>query len=82
MPQATSTVEKRPAWRFAGPDAEHRPSLSEVNATIRAPQGGLWLRHVLAFAGPDYMASVGYGPGKLGNGPPDDSNQAGLLYWP
>ncbi len=60
MTQATSTVEKQPAWRFAGLEAEHRPSLSEVHSTIAVPQGGLWIRHLLAFAGPGYMVSVGY----------------------
>ncbi len=60
MTQATSTVEKQPAWRFAGPEAEHRPSLSEVHSSIAVPKGGLWIRHLLAFAGPGYMVSVGY----------------------
>jgi manganese transport protein len=60
MTQATSTVERRPAWRFADPEAEHRPSLSEVHSTIAVPKAGLWIRHLLAFAGPGYMVSVGY----------------------
>jgi manganese transport protein len=60
MTQATSTVEKPQAWRFAGPEAEHRPSLSEVHSSIAVPKGGLWIRHLLAFAGPGYMVSVGY----------------------
>ena len=37
-----------------------RPSLSEVHASIPVPQGGIWLRRFLAFAGPGYMISVGY----------------------
>ncbi len=35
-------------------------SLAEVNSTIAVPQGGLWLRRLLAFSGPGYMISVGY----------------------
>ena len=35
-------------------------SLSEVHASIPVPQGGIWLRRFLAFAGPGYMISVGY----------------------
>ena len=44
------------AFRRAG----RRPSLSEVHASIAVPQGGIWLRRFLAFAGPGYMVSVGY----------------------
>jgi manganese transport protein len=36
------------------------PSLSEVNASVRVPMGGPWLRRLLAFSGPGYMVSVGY----------------------
>jgi manganese transport protein len=37
-----------------------RPSLSEVNASVRVPLGGSWFRRLLAFSGPGYMVSVGY----------------------
>jgi len=50
-----ATVES-PAWR-SGLDAA---SLPESNATIPVPQGGSWVRRLLAFAGPGYMISVGY----------------------
>ena len=43
-------------WHSA-PDV---PSLPESNATIPVPQGGSWVRRLLAFAGPGYMISVGY----------------------
>ena len=45
-----------PAWR-SRLDAV---SLPESNATIPVPQGGSWVRRLLAFAGPGYMISVGY----------------------
>ena len=35
-------------------------SLPESNATVPVPQGGSWVRRLLAFAGPGYMISVGY----------------------
>ena len=35
-------------------------SLSEVHASIKVPQGGIWLRRFLAFAGPGYLVTVGY----------------------
>ena len=60
MADTTSVIQGLPAWRFAGPDAAQRPSLSEVHASIPVPQGGIWLRRFLAFAGPGYMISVGY----------------------
>jgi len=60
MADTTSVIHSPPAWRFAGPDAARRPSLSEVHASIPVPQGGIWLRRFLAFAGPGYMVSVGY----------------------
>src|SRR6187551_2537974 len=44
-------------WRS---EKSHRPSLSEVNASIAIPIGGHWFRRLLAFAGPGYMVSVGY----------------------
>ena len=43
-------------WRFTA----SRPSLPEAHASIAVPKGGLWLRRLLAFAGPGYMVSVGY----------------------
>src|SRR6476646_7323877 len=58
MADTTSVIQPAPAWRFA--DAGRRPSLAEVHASIRVPQGGIWLRRFLAFAGPGYMVSVGY----------------------
>ena len=58
MADTTSVIQARPAWRFA--DAGRQPSLAEVHASIRVPQGGIWLRRFLAFAGPGYMISVGY----------------------
>ena len=68
MADTTSVMQGLPAWRFAGPEAARRPSLSEVHASIPVPQGGVWLRRFLAFAGPGYMISVGYmDPGKLGH---------------
>ncbi|MFX5084942.1 hypothetical protein ABTC40_20085, partial [Acinetobacter baumannii] len=48
------------AWRYSSPDGEARLSLPEVHASVAVPQGGLWLRRMLAFAGPGYMVSVGY----------------------
>jgi manganese transport protein len=60
MAETTSVIHAPPAWRFAGPDAARRPSLAEVHASIPVPQGGIWLRRFLAFAGPGYMVSVGY----------------------
>src|ERR1700712_2581134 len=47
-------------WTFAKPEDDHRPSLPEVHASIPVPQGGLWIRRLLAFMGPGYMVSVGY----------------------
>jgi manganese transport protein len=60
MTQAASTAKRPPAWRFADPEAERRRSLAEVHSSIAVPKGGLWIRHLLAFAGPGYMVSVGY----------------------
>ena len=49
-------VAAKSGWR-----QDHgRPSLPEVYATVTVPKGGLWLRRMLAFAGPGYMISVGY----------------------
>jgi manganese transport protein len=60
MPDDQTLAPPLPAWKFAGPDHERRPSLPEVNATVRVPQGGIWVRRLLAFVGPGYMVSVGY----------------------
>ncbi len=45
-------------WRFAR--VGDRPSLAEANASVPVPKGGVWFRHLFAFAGPGYMVSVGY----------------------
>jgi len=47
------------AWRF-GHDAHAEPSLGALNASVRVPASGHWLRRFLAFLGPGYMVSVGY----------------------
>ncbi|PZM13933.1 Nramp family divalent metal transporter [Rhizobium tubonense] len=47
-------------WAFSKPEDDHRPSLPEVHASIPVPQGGIWIRRLLAFMGPGYMVSVGY----------------------
>ncbi|KAA0595248.1 manganese transport protein [Azospirillum lipoferum] len=60
MSQAEAAVPPHSAWRYSSPGAEIRPSLPEVHASVPVPQGGLWLRRLLAFAGPGYMVSVGY----------------------
>ncbi|MGA1858552.1 Nramp family divalent metal transporter [Azospirillum sp. 11R-A] len=60
MSEAEAAVPPHRAWRYASPDGEVRPSLPEVHASVAVPQGGLWLRRLLAFAGPGYMVSVGY----------------------
>jgi manganese transport protein len=46
-------------WR-ADAAADARPSLPEVNSTVRVPFGGHWSRRLLAFVGPGYLVSVGY----------------------
>jgi manganese transport protein len=60
MSDPRSAPVARPAWKFAGPDDDFQPSLPEVHASIRVPQGGQWIRRLLAFMGPGYMVSVGY----------------------
>jgi manganese transport protein len=47
-------------WAFSKHQDDHRPSLPEVHASIPVPQGGIWIRRLLAFMGPGYMVSVGY----------------------
>jgi manganese transport protein len=56
QPPANDMTGDQSGWRFTG----ERPSLPEANATIAVPQGGTWIRRLIAFAGPGYMVSVGY----------------------
>lgn len=35
-------------------------SLGALNGSVAVPQGGSWIRRLLAFAGPGYMVAVGY----------------------
>lgn len=56
MKESASYVE--PAWQQSSPSA--RPSLGRMNASVPVPEGGSWLRRLLAFVGPGYMVSVGY----------------------
>jgi manganese transport protein len=60
MTDANSVIPSQPAWRFAGPGTDRRPSLSEAHSSVAVPREGAWLRRFLAFAGPGYMVSVGY----------------------
>ncbi|CAO3453142.1 Nramp family divalent metal transporter [Azospirillum sp.] len=60
MSEAEAALPTPKAWRNSSPDGEARLSLPEVHASVAVPQGGLWLRRMLAFAGPGYMVSVGY----------------------
>ncbi|MBY6261067.1 divalent metal cation transporter [Azospirillum sp. 412522] len=60
MSEAEAAVPPHGAWRYASPEGTGRPSLPEVHASVAVPQGGLWLRRLMAFAGPGYMVSVGY----------------------
>src|ERR1700710_99556 len=46
-------------WR-SGSGVDALRSLPEVNASVRVPHGGSWIRRLLAFVGPGYMVSVGY----------------------
>ncbi|WP_269216607.1 Nramp family divalent metal transporter [Pseudomonas sp. PLB05] len=56
MKESASYVE--PAWQESAPSAQ--PSLGRMNASVPVPEGGSWLRRLLAFVGPGYMVSVGY----------------------
>jgi manganese transport protein len=60
MSDTRNAPTARTAWKFAGPEEDFQPSLREVHASIRVPQGGQWIRRLLAFMGPGYMVSVGY----------------------
>ncbi|MBV9066143.1 MAG: Nramp family divalent metal transporter, partial [Methylobacteriaceae bacterium] len=44
----------------APPQACEQPSLGPLNASVRVPKSGHWLRRLFAFAGPGYLISVGY----------------------
>ena len=56
MKESASYVE--PAWQEPAPSA--RPSLGRMNASVPVPEGGSWLRRLLAFLAPGYMVPVGY----------------------
>ncbi len=47
-------------WRFFRDTGDDRPSLPEVNASVKVPAGAAWLRRLFAFVGPGYLVSVGY----------------------
>src|SRR5690242_6756421 len=49
-----------PARGWASVGGDRAPSLSEVHASVPIPEGGSWVRRLLAFSGPGYMVSVGY----------------------
>jgi manganese transport protein len=59
MSDIGSAIPRR-SWKFSSPDDDSRPSLPEVHGTVRVPQGGGWMRRLLAFIGPGYLVSVGY----------------------
>lgn len=60
MSDTRNAPTTRSAWKFSGPEEDFQPSLREVHASIRVPQGGRWIGRLLAFMGPGYMVSVGY----------------------
>ncbi|WP_267552558.1 Nramp family divalent metal transporter [Rhizobium rhizogenes] len=60
MTQIQEAATRQRAWKFASADEDDRPSLPEVNSTVKVPHAGSWIRRLLAFAGPGYMISVGY----------------------
>ena len=51
-----AAVAEQQGWRTN----DGTESLPESHATVAVPQGGSWVRRLLAFAGPGYMISVGY----------------------
>jgi manganese transport protein len=59
MSDIGSAIPRR-SWKFSSPDDDSRPSLPEVHGTVRVPQGGGWVRRLMAFIGPGYLVSVGY----------------------
>lgn len=60
MPDAQTVTPPSSRRRFFQPQADERPSLPEVNASVAVPQGAGWMRRLFAFMGPGYMVSVGY----------------------
>ncbi|RKD55290.1 Nramp family divalent metal transporter [Rhizobium sp. WW_1] len=60
MTQVQEAATQRRAWQFASREEDDRPSLPEVNATVKVPHTGSWVRRLIAFVGPGYMISVGY----------------------
>lgn len=60
MTQIEEAATRQRAWKFASADEDNSPSLPEVNATVKVPHTGSWIRRMLAFIGPGYMISVGY----------------------
>ncbi|MBN8952796.1 Nramp family divalent metal transporter [Rhizobium sp. 60-20] len=60
MTQVQEAATQRRAWQFASCEEDDRPSLPEVNATVKVPHTGSWVRRLIAFVGPGYMISVGY----------------------
>jgi manganese transport protein len=60
MSDVQDAAISRRTWKFSDPAEDAGPSLPEVNASIHVPQGGSWIRRLIAFLGPGYMVSVGY----------------------
>ncbi|AYG67804.1 MULTISPECIES: Nramp family divalent metal transporter [unclassified Rhizobium] len=60
MTQFQEAAAQERAWKFASRDEDDRPSLPEVNSTVKVPHAGSWIRRLIAFLGPGYMISVGY----------------------
>ena len=58
MTEEAAKLPRQSGWRLSR--TGDQPSLPEAHATIAVPKGGAWFRHLLAFAGPGYMVSVGY----------------------
>jgi len=57
--EVTPPPRAEPGWRFAR-DMRTDASLGSLNASVRVPGSGQWIRRFLAFLGPGYMVSVGY----------------------
>jgi len=60
MTEMQPTAAPRSNWQFTWLDDDREPSLPEVNATVKVPEGASWVRRLFAFMGPGYMVSVGY----------------------